>query len=247
MEQRSDVTPQAQAGLGAPDSLDDRRIMVVYYTDPLCCWSWALEPEWQRFRRDFADRITWRYRMGGLIRNWQSFSDPLNSVGSPAQMAAYWYQVKQTAGVSLDEAVWEEDPPASSYPACIAFKAAELQGPEAAERYLLRLRKAAMLEGRNIARRDVLRDLAYDVASDPSSGLEMPRFEQDLASDVPAAAFREDLMDTRYRDIGRFPALIMEPPVGRAILMIGYRPYDALASALAHVAGFTEAIVSGAS
>src|SRR5690242_21305745 len=22
---------------------------VIYYTDPLCCWSWAFEPQWRRF------------------------------------------------------------------------------------------------------------------------------------------------------------------------------------------------------
>ena len=56
----------------------------------------------------------------------------------------------------IDDRIWVEDPPTSSYPACIAIKAAELQSAEAADLYLGWLRHAVMTQRRNIARREVL-------------------------------------------------------------------------------------------
>jgi hypothetical protein len=130
----------------------------------------------------------------------------------------------------LDETIWIEDAPGSSYPAGIAFKAAELQGAEAAEAYLRGLREAAMVERRNIARRETLRDVAA------RAGLDIARFEADLQSPAAVDAFREDLRDVSYRQIGRFPTLILRVPGGRASIIIGHRPYDALREAVAYLA-----------
>jgi predicted DsbA family dithiol-disulfide isomerase len=206
-------------------------VKVTYFTDPLCCWSWALEPHWRRLRDEFAGQLTWRYRMGGMIADWQSFADPLNAVRTPAHVGPHWFYVRETTGVPLDERLWVEDPPESSYPACVAFKAAELQGADAAERYLRRLREAAMCERRNPARRDVVLALAGE------AGLDSVRFERDL-DDAPALeAFREDLKETRYRGIGRFPTLVLQRAGARGLMLIGYRPYDVLRSAVLHLAG----------
>src|SRR5436309_3295910 len=67
-------------------------------------------------------------------------------------MAPAWREVHHLSGMPLDELVWLVDPPASSYPASVADKAAELQGAAAGEAYLRRAREAVMLERRNIAR-----------------------------------------------------------------------------------------------
>jgi putative protein-disulfide isomerase len=62
------------------------RIEIEYFTDPLCCWSWAFELHWRRFINEYQHLFTWKYRMGGLIRDWKSYSDPLNDITRPAQM-----------------------------------------------------------------------------------------------------------------------------------------------------------------
>jgi predicted DsbA family dithiol-disulfide isomerase len=205
-------------------------IQVEYYTDPLCSWSWALEPHWRRLQEELRGRLSWRYRMGGMLADWTSYHDPLNAVASAAQMAPQWFYVRQEAGTRLDERIWMEDPPASSYPACLAFKAAELQGAEAADGYLRRLREAVMLQRRNIARGEVLLQLAEEAAA--AGELDHERFQFDLDADGAREAFREDLKEARYRGIGRFPALILRHTGGRAVLLIGYRPYEALIEAV---------------
>lgn len=220
---------------GAED--DPPPVEIVYYTDPLCCWSWAMEPQWRRLLRECDGQVRRRYRMGGMIANWGSFADPVNSIHRPGHVGAYWYFVRQTTDVVLDERLWVEDPPESSYPACLAFKAAERQGHAVADRFLRQLRQAAMTERRNIARREVLLALARE-SSEPGDGkptLDLPQFVADLDAPATLEAFREDLRETRYRGIGRFPTFTMHGPGGRGVMLVGYRPYDTLHEALARV------------
>lgn len=225
---------------GAADSRDAPAALAAidYFTEPLCSWSWAFEAQWRRLHYEFGEQLAWRYRMGGMLANWQSFSDPLNSVANPAQMGPHWHQVRTLTGTPFDESIWREDPPASSYPASLAFKAAELQGPDPAERYLRRLREAVMLERRNIARQDVLLALAAPPAAGvpATSALDVARFTSDLDGAAALDAFREDVKTAHYRGIGRFPTLILRHVGGRAVIIVGYRPYAVLCEALAAVA-----------
>lgn len=211
-------------------------VEVTYYTDPLCSWSWAFEAVWRRLRYELADRITWRYALGGLLPDWKSFNDPIRSVSRPAQMGPLWYEVRHLTGMPVDERIWYQDPPASSYPASVAVKAAALQGEEAEEAALRRLREAVFLERRNIARREVLLDVLLDGGDDPGLRLDPGRFRRDLAGDEALSAFREDLKEAGYHNIGRFPAFVLRGPEGKAVALVGYRPYSVFREALAAVA-----------
>lgn len=213
-------------------------VRITYYTDPLCSWSWAFEPEWRRLRYEFGDQLAWGYRMGGMIADWSSYSDPLNDIGGPAQMGPQWFQVGRLTGMPIDARIWQEDPPSSSYLACIAVKAAELQGCEHGERYLRRVREAVMCERRNVTRREVLLAIARELAVDPRSahGFHVDEFMRALDVGGALEAFRDDLQDAAYRGIGRFPTLILQPADGQGVVITGYRPYPLLRAALAHVA-----------
>jgi predicted DsbA family dithiol-disulfide isomerase len=205
---------------------------VTYYTDPLCCWSWAMEPHWRRLLDELGDRLAWRYRMGGMIADWASYQDPVNAVRRPSQMGPVWMEARHLAGAALDERIWIEDPPASSYPACLAVEAAGLQSSAAADAYLRRARQAVMTERRNIARREILLELAAEFAAGTPGLLDPERFAADLGSEAALAALREDLKECRYRGIGRFPTLTMlRRDTGRGVGIMGYRPYEVLRGA----------------
>ena len=209
-------------------------IRIVYYTDPLCSWSWAFEPQWRRLRYEFGDQLQWSYRMGGMIPDWEHYTDPLNDVSRPVQMAPQWYQVRTLSGMPIEERIWREDPPTSSYPACLAVKAAALQGDHHGERYLRRVREAVMAENQNVARRECLVALARKVARDtaPPDSFSVDAFEQNLAGEATVAEFRQDLQDIRYRNIGRFPTLVLLNESGAGVLFVGYRPYAELRKSL---------------
>jgi predicted DsbA family dithiol-disulfide isomerase len=236
-------TPCAPDARGAATAGDDtppapRRLEVVYYTDPLCAWSWAIEPQWRRLRFEYDEGIAWRYVMGGMVADWGSYQDTLNSVYNPAQMALQWYQVRQLTGTRLDERIWREDPPSSSYPACLAVKAAERQGPAAGEDCLRRLREAVMIGRRNVARGEALVEAAEGLAADPPRGVafDVDRFREDILGAEVRNAFHEDLREVRYRDIGRFPTLVLRAEGDRAIALAGYRTYEIIREALTRLA-----------
>lgn len=221
---------------------------VIYYTDPLCSWSWAFEPVWRRLRYELGDQLAWRYRMGGMIPDWRHYADPLNDVASPAHVGPQWLEVSRLSGMPIEPRIWHDDPPASSYPACLAVKAAELQGRGAGERYLRRAREAVMLEQRNIARRSVLLELAEELSGtggrDAAGGeaLDVEAFSRALDDGDALAALRADLQDVKYREIGRFPTLVVRGREARGVVIVGYRPYAVLLEAVRQVAGTSLAI-----
>lgn len=211
---------------------------IVYYTDPLCCWSWAFEPQWLRFRLEFAPFIKWRYCMGGLIASWETYNDPMNSISKPLQMGPLWFEAKHISGMPISDHIWFADPPASSYPACIAVKCAGLQSADAAEQYLRKLREAVMLKGKNIAKETVLLEIAETLAAQKSDLLNVTQFEADLRSGAGQQPFREDLQEVRYQKISRFPTLTITNPNrgGKGVMIVGYRPYKVLLEAIAVIA-----------
>ena len=203
-------------------------VEVVFYTDPLCSWSWALLPSWRRLIDTYGDQLTYLYRMGGMIGSWDRYDDPLNSVSKPSQMGPLWFQVQETTGVDLNDRIWMEDPPGSSYPPSVAVKAAELQSPASGENYLIRVWRAVMTECRNVARREVLVELAEELASDSPDVLDVQRFRRDLDGEAAREAFKDDLKEARFREIGRFPTLTFRRPGGRGVIITGFRPYEHL-------------------
>src|ERR1700754_1212842 len=123
-------------------------IEVTFYTDPLCCWSWAMLPQWQRFQTEvdlLPSQV--KYKMGGLLPSWDHFDDGVNSIRKPIQMGPEWLHAKTLSGQPIVDTIWITDPPASSFPACIAVKCVELQSPILAVRYLQSLQQAIMVRG----------------------------------------------------------------------------------------------------
>ncbi|OKL40491.1 DsbA family oxidoreductase [Pontibacter flavimaris] len=218
-------------------------VEIEVYTDPLCCWSWALEPQWRRLRYAYQGRLKWRYRMGGLIPNWDSFNDPMHAISRPLQMGPLWMEARHTSGMPIKDKVWFDNPPASSYPACIAVKAAELQSPVAAETYLRKVREAVMLHGQNIAEWQVLRQTGKELAQEHPEILDAAKFEEDLSGREARKAFEEDLLRVRLHNISRFPTFTMRLAGATAgVMIVGYRPYEALEKALKQVAPELEPI-----
>jgi hypothetical protein len=88
-----------------------------------------------------------------------------------------------------------------------------------------------MLHRRNIARREVGLAVAEELHTVYPS-FDPERFAADLDNPQVLEGFREAIKDVRYHNINRFPTLIIRPVSGRAAILIGYRPYSALQSAL---------------
>jgi predicted DsbA family dithiol-disulfide isomerase len=204
------------------------RVEITYYTDPLCCWSWGFEPQWRKLRYQYEGALHWRYVQTGLLPSWTSFVDPVNAVSRPAQMGPVWMEATHLTGMPIDTTIWIKAPPLSSYPACIAVKAASLQSPTAEELYLRRLREAVMLNSKNISDGAVLQSIAEEVASSSPAAFSALDFKKSMTDDTALEAFRKDLNETKALGINRFPALLFRKSGHPSLLITGHRPYAVL-------------------
>lgn len=152
---------------------------VLYYTDPGCPWSWAAEPALRRLQAEFGDEVRIRYVMGGLAREFKGTGE-----------LPHVLDVMADTGMPADPRVWLDRPPASTYPACQAVKAAgeqDLDGP-----YLRVVREGLMAGRRTFDTAQTLVDAAREV-----EGMNVERFEIDLRSHAIAELFAADLDRTR--------------------------------------------------
>jgi hypothetical protein len=93
--------------------------------------------------------------------------------------------------------MWLDAPPRTSYPACLAVKAAAEQGRDAA--LLRRLREGFAVEGRRLDTPDALLAIAGEV-----DGLQLERFGVDLRSNAIVEAFGTDLERARTGQVPRW-------------------------------------------
>lgn len=208
-------------------------IEIVVYTDPLCCWSAALQSHIDRLKGDLNVEI--RYCLAGMVPDWKSFTDPLNSVTKPIQMGPVWMEAKYITGTAIDESIWVKDPPTSSFPACIAVKTAGLQSKEAGDKMLFALRDAVMSRGLNISKEDVLLKIAKGVASEFPDLLDLARFKKEYNQGESRDELRKDLNEVKQHRIGRFPTLKFRKKGQKTLMITGYRTYEELLSVFSHL------------
>ena len=146
------------------------------YTDPACPWSWAAEPALRALETHFGDGLEVRFVMGGLARE---FARPLETMRQ-------WIDASAASGMPVDPRLWLDAAPRSSYPSCLAVKAAAEQGLDGA--FLRRAREGFAYERRSLDSAEPLVELARTVP-----GLDVERFRVDLSSHAILEAFGADL------------------------------------------------------
>lgn len=211
-------------------------VRVRCITDPACVWSWAFEPVIRSLMVEFGDDLEWTFVMGGLAREYGADAGWGPGGGKPG-MAAHWLEATAESGMPTDPLAWSEGPLASTYPACMAVKAAQEQGRDAAYRYLRALREGILCRRRKLDTTEALVEEARGV------GLDAERFRVDLGSHAIVEAFGADLEQAReVPDVVReadkvrcsvsvgeervpFPTLLFEGD-GEPRWTCGMRPYD---------------------
>lgn len=196
-----------------------------YYTDPASPESWGLEPALRRLAVELGDQVSIEPVMSGLAREF----------GPPLEQVAAWLEVADASGMPVDPRLWLASPPASSYPASLAVKAAAEQGPEVASAYLRRLREGFACGRRKLDTRDALVAEARAVP-----GCDIQRFAVDLGSHAVVEAFGADLeragaVEGATRDPGteraRIPSLEFRGDDGRTHTVHGSASYEELRDA----------------
>lgn len=158
-------------------------VRIVHFADPLCWWSWGLEPVLRRLKAVYGDNLEVEYRMGGVfddLDEWRRTYDV------DEESTADWVRESvDLMGMPLHPDFYRESGTSSTYDACRAFRAAILQDRGRAERYFRRMMEAFQVETRPPTR-EVLASLAEEV------GLDGERLLRDLDSETVEKAFVAD-------------------------------------------------------
>lgn len=222
-------------------------VEVVEYTDPLCPWAWGSEPVFRGLRAALAGRVHWR-RVYCIL--FDHDDDP--APDAAAETAWYSRYVEDISGhTHAPRAFRLSRVAASSWPASLVAKAAELQGPDVAERVLRRLRESVFVLGEPADTPALALSAARGIP-----GLDHERLTADAASAAVLERVRADHAEARrpVREVlsvpdgssphpgaaketpdgghrYALPTLLVRSPAGvRAVP--GWRPYEEYTSAV---------------
>jgi len=151
-------------------------VHTYYYTDPMCPWSWAIEPALRKLSVEFAGEVEMRYAMCGMARE----------LRDTRPLVSEMLEAADQSGMPVDVRLWLAAPPRSSHPACLAVKAASEQGDPGA--YLRRLREGLLCRRRKLDGADALIEEARAVP-----GLDVEKLRLGLSSHGVLEAFAADL------------------------------------------------------
>ncbi len=213
------------------------KVDILSFSDPFCSWCWAMEPVLYRAREVYRDQVRIQPVMGGLVEDMAAFTDPLNGISSTADVAPHWEEVGRRTGQPIDGSFMRENQDAhwGTWPACIAVKAAALQGDTLGESFLRRLRRAAQAEGRNASDPKV-----YEAVAQDTSGLDLAAFTQAIADGTAQHAFMADRQLGAQVGIRSFPTFLFmsaDPEdTSRPILLAGARDFATFQDVLSRVA-----------
>jgi predicted DsbA family dithiol-disulfide isomerase len=173
---------------------------VVVYQDVLCAWCFVAEQRLHVVQRELGDQLRWRSRPFPLRIH--------EALPSAKELAGWVKDVgearKEPEGIALSDDLWTSgDPPRSSIPALAALEAARLQGASARNSLARALQRAALEQGVNVTRPDVVYELASAV------GLEMNRFSAVFQSPETRRLILEEHRMARERGVRGVPTVVI--------------------------------------
>ena len=205
--------------------METQIVEVIQFTDPVCTWCWGSEPVLRTLETRYGPQIKTSYIMGGLVKDIFSFYDSFNDIGgdperSNRNIALHWLDASKRHGMPVKAEGFKlfskENP--SSYPQNIAYKAAQFQNEEKANRFLRRMREASAAEAKITSTTEVLLELASEV------GLDIAKFLDDYTNGKANEAFEEDLyIASQYRARG-FPSFLIKYG-DKSMMLRGYHSY----------------------
>lgn len=221
-------TPQARS-VSVPGE-PPAPVQILWYTDPINVWCWGCEPAIRRTEVRYGDAVRVTPVMGGLFEdftpvreNWARMSGGRWQDSVKAFLTAV--AAHHRMPMDVPRMMASVDAMESTWPSCIAVKAAGLQGQGNELRYLRRFREAMYIEGRDTTVRAVQVELASEI------GLDASAFEQALDDGRADGAFHKDLDVCRARSITGFPTFEMIRG-SASVRLDGWQPWDAFEEAL---------------
>ena len=137
-------------------------LQITVYQDVLCAWCYLADVRLESLKQEFGDLIRWRVRPYPLRLNDKRPTDKeLRGLTEEVRRAQ---QEPEPLARLLSTELWQGgDAPRSSIPALAALEAARLQSPTARSHLARAMQRAALEQGVNVTRTDVIFELASRV------------------------------------------------------------------------------------
>jgi predicted DsbA family dithiol-disulfide isomerase len=184
----------------SPRTRPNEAVSLVLYEDPLSPWCLVAERRIVAALEDLAGAFALRHEPFPTRVEARAMSKTeRQELARSARKAA---KEPEAAGTTPD--LWlSPDPPLTSLPALTALAAARLQGTTREAALRGAIREAALVRGLNVARTDVLLELAE------RAGLDLSRFSGALFAPATEARVREALDDAQDKGVRDVPALVI--------------------------------------
>jgi predicted DsbA family dithiol-disulfide isomerase len=153
-----------------------------YFTDPASASCWSVEPHLRRLELELGDQLEVQHVMAGI-----------RELAPSAETAREWLEASAASGMPVDVRLWLEGGPTTSYPACLAVKAAAEQGNP--RRFLRALREGFAFRRRRLDHAEAFESVARELG-----GLDLDRLRIDMGSHAIVEAFGADLDRARAVD-----------------------------------------------
>ena len=213
----------------------EKKIEIAHFTDPLCFWCYAMEPEIRKMRVVLDDYLDYRIVMGVLSSDVSEFFGPdaeseLRYEFFRMTMADHLTQAAKVIGMPFStERLFSGKPQDMvSLPLCLAYCAMKMTDENYAEADLRRMREYVFAEGRALSRLDDQVKLASEFPVD------VEQFRSNLESEDVAGVLQEGIDECQEYGVTMFPSLLMS--YGETCIMVGgYVGYDGLKQAVAQL------------
>lgn len=206
-----------------------KRVPILYFSDVLCVWAFFAELRLEAVRRAFGEQVSFDFRFCSvfgdvprkIVTSWEA-KGGYSGFADHLQHAAEAFP-----DVKLHPDLWRKVRPASSLSPHLYLKAVQLCenaggcAPGTFERALIAMREAFFVEGLDIARREIQREVCR-LAGDADA-----RAESFLDDGRAHAALASDYKDAEALDVKGSPTLILNDGRQKLYGNVGYRVIEA--------------------
>jgi len=141
----------------------------------------------------------------------------IREISSGPAQAREWLEASAASGMPVDPRLWLEGGPSTSFPACMAVKAAAEQGDPAP--FLRGVREGFAFRRRRLDHAEAFESVARELGA-----LDLERFRIDMGSHAIMEAFGEDL--ERGREV-ELPTIEFRGADGSVHAVVGPQPWEA--------------------
>lgn len=139
-----------------------KTLQITVYQDVLCAWCYIADMRLETLRHEFGDAVRWRVRPYPLrVQDTRPTERELRGLSEEVKRASN--EPEPVARLLTTDLWLGGDPPRSSLPGLAALEAARLQGPQARAFMAKAMQRAALEQGVNVSRTDVVFELASRV------------------------------------------------------------------------------------